>query len=538
MMKTSPLESLSDNIVIDKDKCHFCGVCVETCVLDNLRMKQPPCQKACPLGVNCQGYVQLIARGEEAKAMDLLRETLPFPDILGRVCSQPCEEACYRKTTEGEAVAVRALKRYLCDQMEETDTPMPQMAASTGNKVAVIGSGPAGLMAAHDLQARGHEVSIFEAEKAPGGMLRWAIPEFRLPRAVLEKDIGLLREMGVVFKCGVSIGHNKTWKELKSQFHAIIIATGCPKHERLDIDGENLPGVYHALPFLREVRAGQAPEVGKKAIVIGGGNAALDAAQTALRLGAEDVTIISLESRDEMPVFPWTLQDGLSEGLKLRHGWGPVRFLSEDGVLRGVDFQRCLRVFDQRGEFNPTFDKTKQICMDADTVIVAIGQSPDVTSLEKMGLPGERVFRVDPLTLQGPDEMVFLAGDVVDGPSSVVEAMAKGRRAAESVDRFLRGEHLRYGREYAGPVETDFEIDTRQAAPRKRARPPVRTPKAKGDFGELEQALDRETARQEAERCYSCGEPFGKYRTCWFCLPCEVECPQDALWVEVPYLLR
>ncbi len=537
-MRANLLEGLSDNIVIDKDKCTFCGVCVETCILDNLRMKQAPCQNACPLGVNCQGYVQLISRGEEAKAMEHLRETLPFPGILGRVCSQPCEEACHRKKVDEEAVAIRALKRYLCDQMDKTEIPMPNIAPPTQKKVAVIGSGPAGLISAHDLLVRGHQVDIFESEKAPGGMLRWAIPEFRLPQTVLEKDIDVLRKMGVVFHCGENIGDSQKWKTVKDQFDAIIIATGCPKHKKLHMDGENLPGVYHGLPFLRDVRSGKRPDVGDKAIVIGGGNAALDAAQTVLRLGAGDVTMISLESKEEMPVFPWALEEALSEGIKLLNGWGPIRFLSTEGVVSGADFWRCIRIFDKDGRFNPNFDKTDRTSLEADTVIVAIGQGPDKDSLEKVGLLGQPASKIDPLTLQFSDKAVFLAGDVINGPSSVVEAMAKGRRAAESVDRFLSGEHLRYGREYAGPIETTFDIDISQGAHGRRARLPMQGLQGKGDFQELEQGLDRDTARKEAQRCYSCGEPFGKYRTCWFCLPCEVECPFEALWVEVPYLLR
>jgi NADPH-dependent glutamate synthase beta subunit-like oxidoreductase len=537
-MRLNPLESLSDNIVIDKDKCTFCGICVETCVLDNLRMKLAPCRQACPLRVNCHGYVQLISRGEEVRGMDLLRETLPFPGILGRICSQPCEENCTLKETEGEAVAIRVLKRYLFDYVPEKDIPLPDMAPETGKKVAVVGSGPAGLMAGHDLRIRGHGVTVFEAEKAPGGMLRWAIPEFRLPQGVLEKEIEWLRKMGVTFNCGTFIGQDKTLDQLKKDFHAVIIATGCPQHARLNMEGEDLPGVCHGLPFLRDVRADRAPAVGKKVVVIGGGNVAVDSAQTALRLGAEDVTMVCLESRDEIPAFPWALESALSEEIKLECGWGPVEFSSREGLLKGVLFHRCLRVFDERGEFKPCFDTSERLSLEADTVIVAIGQSPDIAILDKMGLTRKKVLQIDPLTLQAPDETIFLAGDVLDGTSSVVEAMAKGRRAAESADRFLKGEHLRYGREYAGPVETDFEIDTGKGVPIERAKIPERLFQGKGDFRELEQGFSRDTARQEAGRCSSCGEPFGKYRTCWFCLPCEVECPHEALWVEVPYLLR
>ena len=537
-MNVNLLESLTDNIVIDKDKCTFCGICVETCILDNLRMKQGPCQQACPLGVNCQGYVQLIARGEEVKGMEILRETLPFPGILGRICSQPCEENCYRKEMEGEAVAIRALKRYLSDQVAEMDIPLPEIAPDTAKRVAVIGSGPAGLLAAYDLRLQGHGVSILESEKAPGGMLRWAIPEFRLPQDVLEREIELLRKRGVVFQCGVSIGRDKTLDELKRDFHAIVMATGCPEHIRLDIKGEDLPGIYHGLPFLYEVRKGQAPAVGKRVVVIGGGNAAVDGAQTALRRGAKDVTLVCLESKDEIPAFSWALEDALSEGIKLECGWGPVEFSTRDGLLKGVECHRCLNVFDERGEFKPCFDTSERMSLTADTAIVAIGQSPDTAMLEKIGLVREKVVKVEPLTLQGAEEMIFFAGDVIEGPSSVVEAMARGRRAAESVDRFLRGEHLRYGRQYAGPIETDFEIDTSRGSITKRAKILKRLFQGKEDFRELEQGFDRLTARQEAERCYSCGQPFGRYRTCWFCLPCEVECPREALWVEVPYLLR
>jgi NADPH-dependent glutamate synthase beta subunit-like oxidoreductase len=498
-------------------------------------MKLAPCRQACPLGVNCHGYIQLIARGEEDEGMKLLRETLPFPGILGRICSQPCEEICYRKNVDGKPLAIRYLKRYLVDSMDESEIPLPEVAAQTGKNVAIIGSGPAGLMAAYDLGVKGHAITVFDTEHAPGGMLRWAIPEFRLPDSVLDKELDLLRKLGIDFQCGIAIGQDKTIDELKRDYQAIVIATGCPKHLRLNIEDEDLPGVYHGLSFLREVRAGNPPKVGKKTIVIGAGNVAADAAQTALRLGAKDVTMVCLESDEEIPAFPWAIESAGSEGVKMECSWGPLTFSSQNGVVSGVEFQRCLQVYDARGVFQPTFDNCELLPLDADTVIVAIGQVSDTALLEKIGVNPRKI---DPVTLQSSDEMIFLAGDVISGPTSVVEAMARGRQAAESVDRFLKGEHLHYGREYAGPFETEFEIVSDHADPAKRLRISQHQLKGKNDFNELELGVDSKTARQEAKRCLSCGQPFGKYRTCWFCLPCEVDCPHEALWVEIPYLLR
>jgi NADPH-dependent glutamate synthase beta subunit-like oxidoreductase len=219
----------------------------------------------------------------------------------------------------------------------------------------------------------------------------------------------------------------------------------------------------------------------------------------------------------------------------MEYSWGPLTFSSQNGVVSGVEFQRCLQVYDVRGAFQPTFDNCELLPLDADTVIIAIGQVSDPALTEENGVNPQNI---DPITLQTSDEIIFLAGDVISGPTSVVEAMARGRQAAESVDRFLNGGHLRFGRQYDGPFETDFEIDTSKSNGTARAKITQQHFQGKGDLRELEQGLNREAARKEAERCLSCGEPFGKYRTCWFCLPCEVECPRDALWVEVPYLLR
>jgi NADPH-dependent glutamate synthase beta subunit-like oxidoreductase len=354
----------------------------------------------------------------------------------------------------------------------------------------------------------------------------------------VEKEIQRLEKMGAAFHCGVSIGKDKTIDDLKKDFQAIIMATGCPTHGRLNIEGEDLSGVYHGLPFLRDIRTGQAPAVGSRVVVIGGGNVAVDAAQSALRMGAKKVTMVPLEPKDELPAYPWALQGAIEEGVTLEYGWGPAKLQSHKGVLNGIEFQICLQVFDESGAFKPDFDACERMFLEADNLIVAIGQTADSAIFQMIGLDPSKANQIDPLTLQSPDEMIFLAGDLVGGPSSVVDAMAQGRRAAESVDRFLKGEPLRYGRDYAGPIETDFQIDTSRAADLERAKIPARAFQGEGDLGELEQSLDMESARKEASRCYSCGQPFGKYRTCWFCLPCEVECPHDALWVEIPYILR
>ena len=534
MTTSNLLEALTDNIVIDKDKCTFCGICVDTCVLDNLRMKLAPCRRACPLGVNCQGYVQLIARGEDEKAREILRETLPFPGILAYICSQPCESNCFRKNVDGEAVAVRALKKYLVETDPRKESPLPEIAPESGKTVAIVGSGPAGLIAAYDLRLKGHAVVVYEAESEPGGMLRWAIPEFRLPGGVLAREIGILEKMGVEFKCSAKIGKDIEKDRIVNDSDATIIAAGCGSHAKLGIEREDLRGVYHGLPLLKSVRRGEAPRLSGRTVVVGGGNVAVDSAQTALRLGAESVTVFSLENECDLPAFPDAVAGALREGVKFDCAWGPVGIVERDGQVTGVEFRKCTSIFDDQGRFNPSFDPNQFKSVGTDSVIIAIGQLPDRTCTSG----NDPVAECDPLTLGKSDEKVFIAGDFHSGPSSVVEAMASGRKAAESVDKLLRGEHLRYGRSYAGPVETQFDIDTSNASPDKRTLVPQRVFSGKGDFAPIEKIFDEKNARREAGRCLSCGQPFGKYRTCWFCLPCEVECPHDALWVEIPYLMR
>jgi NADPH-dependent glutamate synthase beta subunit-like oxidoreductase len=344
--------------------------------------------------------------------------------------------------------------------------------------------------------------------------------------------------MGVTFHLKTAIGSDLEMNAVKASHQAVIVATGCPRYLRLDNPDESLAAIVHGLPFLKSVRCGQRPPVGRQVVVIGGGNAAVDAAQTALRLGAEQVTMVCLEAAHEVPAHPDAMAQAKAEGIQLECSWGSVEFLSRDGKLNGVVFQRCVQVFDDQACFCPQFDACEIKQIDCDMVIVAIGQTADQQVLDQMGLAADITAGVDPLTLQTSDPMVFMAGDVLSGPSSVIAAMAKGRQAAESAHRFLSAEHLRHGRVYAGPFETGFEINTDYGNGAERTPLPHGAFAGAGDFNEIEQCFDRATARKEAGRCYNCGVPFGKYRTCWFCLPCEVECPHDAMWVEIPYLLR
>ena len=537
---------------IDMDKCTACGECSKACPIEtpNLfdqglsirkaafklypqgmpsayaieKRGTAPCRATCPAHVSVQGYIALINQNRYAEALALFRDEHPFPGVCGRVCHHPCEGECSRKDVDAP-LAIRELHRFLSDWEKESGQASEiKRADPRGERIAIVGSGPAGLSTAYFLARRGYAVTIFEKLEVPGGMMAVGIPEYRLPRDILNEEIKRITDLGVEIRTGMALGRDFTLESLKKDgYAAVFLAVGLHGGRRLGVENEDVQGVLQGGDFLRDAALGHDVEVGGEVLVIGGGNVAVDVALTAKRKGAKKVTMVCLEKEDEMPAWDHEISEARESGIEIVNSMGPKSFfMNESNRFSGIEFKSCTQVFDGDGRFSPAFDETSCQAFFGDQVIVAIGQSADLSFAkgENVGVTPRGGLEADPVTLQTPLEWVFAGGDAVYGPKSVVEAVASGKEAAESIDRYILGLPLAEGREKTW----DFVRPETAGEPQKQ-RVPVRclNPEAREcNFFEVSKGYTEAEARQEAERCLRCG-------ICSECFRCVDACLAHAV---------
>jgi len=491
-----------------------------------------PCKAACPIGVSAQSYVRLVADGRFDEAVRVVRASNPFQSICGRVCYAPCEDACTRKPLGGP-IAIRAIKRFV-DEWGRRHMPLLQQeiatAPATGKRAAIVGSGPAGLTAAHDLALAGHAVTVFEALDTPGGMLRVGIPDYRLPKHLVDEEVAAIKRLGVEILTGKALGRDFSIESLRRDgFDAILVATGAHKGGKLRVPGEDARGVVDAVGFLRRVNLGERPEVGKRVAVVGGGNTTLDAARCALRLGADVAYVVYRRTRAEMPAHEREIADAEAEGVRIMYLSIPHSVIVDDGRVAGL---RCVAGYlDPKpvaGRRPSSAVAGAEFTLQVDMILVAAGQKPDGEVLTGEGLTTREGGTVvaDRDTCATGIECVFAAGDAAGRPGSVVEAIADGRRAASAIARYLSGEEPAA----EAPRPEAKPLDARTALARHVDKPdeprvivPEREPSVRvNEFAEVELDLDEPSARREAARCLACGCGVG-------CGLCQKVCIYSAI---------
>jgi len=498
-------------VIVDREKCQEnsrCGIISEGAMGTTFRYGEgeSPCRIACPAHLSVPGYVALISKGRFKEALNLIRQDMPLPSVCGRVCVAPCEKECRRQELD-QSIAIAALKRFVTECVNEAlPSPVPQ---TKQEKVAIIGSGPAGLAAAHDLVRKGYAVTVYEALPAAGGMLAWGIPPYRLPREVLEKDINYIQALGVEIKTNTPLGPGLTLDDLAAQgYGAVLLALGAQESIKLKIPGANLSGALAATSFLRDFNLGKKVEMGNKVVVLGGGNVAIDSARTALRLGAAEVHVACLECRKDMPAVISEIEGAEQEGVMIHPSVTATRILGESRVA-GVEFLSLKGVeFDEDGLPHMDIIEGTGHVLAADTVIFAVGQKPDLSSLR--GTEGIELSKQGTIAAHTGMPVtqrhgVFACGDVVNGPTNVIEAITCGQRAAFWIDRYLQGYVLRRERvERVKPSEVKVEIPTDVEKQERRHMPSLPTQERILNFSEVDLGYNLDDAVAEAKRCLNC----------------------------------
>jgi NADPH-dependent glutamate synthase beta subunit-like oxidoreductase len=506
-------------VLVDSEKCNGCNAVAGKSEAE--KQETSLCKVGCPAHIDVQGFVSLAVKGKFQEALKLIKLASPFPSICGRVCPHPCESECYRDQID-KPVAIHAIERFLGDMERKAKKRyVPEMKPKRRGKVAIIGSGPASLTCAYYLAQEGYKVTIFEKAKVLGGMLTTGIPSYRLPRKIVEAEIQLIRDMGVTMKTGVEVGKDVTIGQLRKEgFKAFFIAIGAQESIRLGIEGEDLEGVYRGLDYLRQLNLGKPVRLGNKVAVIGGGNAAMDAVRSARRLGSEKAFILYRRGMEEMPSTPEEIKQCREEGIPIKTLAQPVRLISNNGRVKAIECVKMrLTEPDESGRRKPIPIPGSEFRINVDAVITALGQEADWCCLTPecaCKLTEWGTMKVDPLTLQSEDPDIFTGGDAARGPKTVIEAIADGRQAAISINRYLSGENLRLGRDkelkaIKEPQKGKYD----RAAP---APMPYLEPKRRvKNFNEVQKGLAKGVAVQEAKRCISCG-------TC-----CVQTCPYDVM---------